>query len=186
MYTQKPTDEPRRPEKPDISSLSRPKGGDPPDPAPVRPYANLARLVAANGTRTLTGLGQRQRCRRRLQTGNRTGPLLASAYPRRNERVADQTAPAPLRTTDGLRRSGCAPDRGHNERVPRFLEGQYVGLCPTIPSSRGGSIESGTWGIIRDVDLARASGAIFVVAFLSNEQLTGESAWRRELDLFPA
>jgi hypothetical protein len=70
--------------------------------------------------------------------------------------------------------------------MKRFAKGQYVELYPTIPSSFGGSVRAGTRGIITDVDLTRPDGDVYLVAFLSNEKMTGEMAWLREVDLFPA
>jgi hypothetical protein len=67
-----------------------------------------------------------------------------------------------------------------------FGKGQYVELHPTIPSSFGASIDGGTRGIVQSVDITRPDDAIYLVGFLSNEKLTGESAWLREVDLFPA
>jgi len=68
----------------------------------------------------------------------------------------------------------------------RFAVGQYVELYPTIPSSKGGSMSGGTRGIVRDIDLARVDDDVYLVAFLRSEQLDGEQAWLREIDLFPA
>ncbi len=70
--------------------------------------------------------------------------------------------------------------------MTRFAKGQYVELCSTIPSSCGGSIDSGTRGIVHDVDESRPDDDIYLVGFLSNERLTGEAAWLRDIDLFPA
>lgn len=57
-------------------------------------------------------------------------------------------------------------------------------LYPTIPSHQGASIESGTQGIIRQVDEHRGDGAIYLVAFLDRGLMTGEAAWLRGIDLF--
>jgi hypothetical protein len=67
-----------------------------------------------------------------------------------------------------------------------FAVGQYVELCPTIPSSFGGDIEGGTRGIVRQVDLTRPDDDSYLVAFLQSEKVTGEMAWLRAIDLFPA
>ena len=67
-----------------------------------------------------------------------------------------------------------------------FAVGQYVELYPTIPSSCGGSIESGTRGIVDRIDRDRPDDDIYLVAFLWNEARTGEVAWLREIDLFAA
>ncbi len=69
---------------------------------------------------------------------------------------------------------------------PAYTIGQYVELYPTIPSSHGGSIESGTRGIVRDIDLTQPDDDIYLVEFLWSERVTGETAWLREVDLFPA
>jgi hypothetical protein len=66
-----------------------------------------------------------------------------------------------------------------------FQKGQYVELCPTIPSSRAGSIPGGTRGIVQTVDPTRPNGDSYLIGFLENERLTGEMAWLREIDLFP-
>lgn len=70
--------------------------------------------------------------------------------------------------------------------MTRFVKGQYVELGQTIPSSSGGSIESGTRGIVQDLDETRPGEDIYLVGLLSNEQLSGEAAWLPEVDLFPA
>jgi hypothetical protein len=70
--------------------------------------------------------------------------------------------------------------------MTRFAKGQYVELYPTIQSSSGASIDGGTRGIVRDVDESRPEDDIYLVGFLSNERLTGEAAWLRDIDLFPA
>jgi hypothetical protein len=64
-----------------------------------------------------------------------------------------------------------------------FAKGQYVELYPTIPSSGGGSVPSGTRGIVQQVDPDRDDDAIYLVAFLADERLTGEQAWLRAEDL---
>jgi hypothetical protein len=51
---------------------------------------------------------------------------------------------------------------------------------------RGGRTRSGTRGIVQQVDLNQADDAIYLFAFLRSEQVTGESAWLREIDLLPA
>lgn len=70
--------------------------------------------------------------------------------------------------------------------MPRFVVGEYVELYPTILSSGGGGIPGGTRGIVREVDVARPEDDLYLVSFLAEERLTGESAWLREVDLFPA
>jgi hypothetical protein len=75
---------------------------------------------------------------------------------------------------------------GKIDAMPRFSQGQYVELYPTIPSSFGGSVDAGTRGIVREIDLTRPCEDIYRVAFLSNERLTGEEAWLREIDLLRA
>jgi hypothetical protein len=67
-----------------------------------------------------------------------------------------------------------------------FSEGQYVELYPTRPSNSGGSVDAGTRGIVKEIDLTRPSEDIYRVAFLRSERLTGEEAWLCEVDLFPA
>ncbi|MDQ6776104.1 MAG: hypothetical protein M3071_07775 [Actinomycetota bacterium] len=70
--------------------------------------------------------------------------------------------------------------------MPRFGEGQFVELYPTIPAQDGGSIPGGTRGIVQIVDRDHADEAIYLVAFLQSERLDGRQAWLREIDLFPA
>jgi hypothetical protein len=70
--------------------------------------------------------------------------------------------------------------------VIAFSQGQYVELYKTIPSSLGGSVEAGTRGIVREIDLRRPRADVYRVAFLKNERLSGEEAWLREADLFGA
>jgi hypothetical protein len=70
--------------------------------------------------------------------------------------------------------------------MARFAVGQYVELYPTIPSNDGGSIDGGTRGIVQDIDDSRTDEYIYLVGFLAGEKLTGERAWLREIDLFPA
>jgi hypothetical protein len=72
-------------------------------------------------------------------------------------------------------------DSGHGGE---FSVGQYVELYPTIPDLSGGSIESGTRGIVQAIDAKREDG--YLVAFLANEQLTGQTAWLMESALAPA
>jgi hypothetical protein len=66
-----------------------------------------------------------------------------------------------------------------------FATGQRVELYTTIPSSFGGSIESGTRGIVQEVR-EDPDGTRFLVAFLAAERLTGEGAWLSAADLMPA
>ena len=66
-----------------------------------------------------------------------------------------------------------------------FVVGQYVELYSTMPSSRGGSIEAGTRGIVREVENTDA-GLRYLVAFLASERFTGEAAWLAREDLLPA
>lgn len=67
-----------------------------------------------------------------------------------------------------------------------FAVGQYVELHPTIPSSFGGSVDSGTRGIVREVR-KEADGAVrYLVAFLVSERVTGEAAWLSAEDLLSA
>jgi hypothetical protein len=75
---------------------------------------------------------------------------------------------------------------GKIDAMPTFAQGQYVELYPTIPSSCSGSVDAGTRGIVREIDLTRDCEDIYRVAFMSNERLTGEEAWLREIDLLPA
>jgi hypothetical protein len=70
--------------------------------------------------------------------------------------------------------------------VETFAVGQYVELYPTIPSQVGGSIPSGTRGIVDAVDRSRTAGDCYLVAFLSSEVRTGEQEWVRADDLLPA
>ena len=70
--------------------------------------------------------------------------------------------------------------------MTEFRQGQYVELYATIPSSFGGSLLSGTRGIVQVIDAARPDDAIYLVGFLINERLTGEQAWLRAVDLVPA
>ena len=67
-----------------------------------------------------------------------------------------------------------------------FAMGQYVELHPTIPSSFGGEMGGGTRGIVQAIDLTRPDDDSYLVAFLQSEKLTGEMAWLRAIDLFPA
>lgn len=75
---------------------------------------------------------------------------------------------------------------GDTPPVPAYAQGQYVELYPTIQSTTGGSVPSGTRGIVQEVDPTRPDDAVYLVRFLANETLTNESAWLREIDLFPA
>ena len=70
--------------------------------------------------------------------------------------------------------------------MTEFTAGQYVELYPTIPTSRGGSVPSGTRGIVEAVDRTRTDDDIYLVRFLDNERLTGERAWLRAIDLIAA
>jgi len=70
--------------------------------------------------------------------------------------------------------------------VQTFVVGQYVELYPTIQSATGGSILSGTRGIVDEVDRSRPADDCYLVAFLSSELRTGERAWLRAADLVPA
>jgi hypothetical protein len=67
----------------------------------------------------------------------------------------------------------------------RFSQGQYVELYSTIPAQDGGSIPSGTRGVVQAIDPDHPREAIYLVAFLANEKFDGQSAWLREVDLFP-
>jgi hypothetical protein len=69
--------------------------------------------------------------------------------------------------------------------MTKFTKGQYVELYPTIPSSRGGSVASGTRAVVLEVE-DYGDEALYRVAFLAAEQVTGEEAWLRAADLFPA
>jgi hypothetical protein len=68
----------------------------------------------------------------------------------------------------------------------RFPKGQYVELLVTIPSTAGGSVEAGTRGIVQAIDLTRPDDDIYLVAFLRSEQVSGNAAWLREIDVFRA
>jgi hypothetical protein len=61
--------------------------------------------------------------------------------------------------------------------VTAFAVGQYVELLVTVPSGSHGSIESGTRGIVRDVDFSHSAGERFLVEFAWSERVTGEKAW---------
>jgi hypothetical protein len=67
-----------------------------------------------------------------------------------------------------------------------FTVGQYVELYPTIQSEDGGSILSGTPGIVDAVDLFRTADDSYLLAFLSSEIRTGERQWVSAKDLLPA
>ena len=84
----------------------------------------------------------------------------------------------------GPKRSSRGVSDPRHGNVTRFAKGQYVELYPTIPSSFGGSVDGGTRGIVQDVDETRPEDDVYLVGFLSNERLTGEAAWLREIDLF--
>jgi hypothetical protein len=66
-----------------------------------------------------------------------------------------------------------------------FLVGQRVELYPTIPSSFGGSVAAGTRGIVQEIE-DHGDEALYLVAFLISERLTGEAAWLAAEDLLPA
>lgn len=66
-----------------------------------------------------------------------------------------------------------------------FAVGQYVELYPTIPSSTGGSAESGTRGIVMQIRPGREAGE-YLVELLAGEARSGERAWLRAIDLFAA
>lgn len=70
--------------------------------------------------------------------------------------------------------------------MTEFAKGQYVELGPQIQTESGADIDAGTRGIVQVVDLTRANDDIYLVGFLWNGRLTGERAWLREIDLFPA
>jgi hypothetical protein len=79
--------------------------------------------------------------------------------------------------------------RGHHQAywvIEKYALGRYVELYPTIQSERGGSIPSGTRGIVDAIDASRPAGDCYLVGFLDNERRTGEQAWLRWIDLFPA
>jgi hypothetical protein len=57
-----------------------------------------------------------------------------------------------------------------------FSIGQRVELYPTIPSSFGGSIPNGTRGIVQEIE-EHGDEALYLVAFMISETLTGETAW---------
>jgi hypothetical protein len=89
------------------------------------------------------------------------------------------------RVTLGRRRTRRPEIRVIEYVVIEFVTGQYVELYPTIQSSFGGSVPSGTRGIIKAVDPRRADGSIYLVEFLAGD-FTGEQAWLRAIDLFAA
>jgi hypothetical protein len=66
-----------------------------------------------------------------------------------------------------------------------FAAGQRVELYATVPSSFGGSVESGTCVIVQEVR-EDPDGTRFLVAFLEAERVTGEGAWLSAGDLLPA
>jgi hypothetical protein len=68
--------------------------------------------------------------------------------------------------------------------VPLLAAGQLVELYPTIPSESGGSIDSGTRGIVREVDPTRPNDDIYYVAFLDDSGREFESTWLSELDVY--
>ena len=70
--------------------------------------------------------------------------------------------------------------------MTEFAAGRYVELAPTIPSSDGASVRAGTRAIVRAVDPTRPDDDIYLVEFLVAERLSGERAWLRAIDLFPA
>jgi hypothetical protein len=67
-----------------------------------------------------------------------------------------------------------------------FSVGQYVELYRTIPSSAGGSIVSGTRGIVRDIKVSARGSTRYLVGFLASERLTGDAAWVADEDLHAA
>jgi hypothetical protein len=69
--------------------------------------------------------------------------------------------------------------------MTKFARGQYVELYPTIPSSRAGSVASGTRAVVLEVD-DQGDEALYRVAFIAAERVTGEEAWLRGADLLPA
>ena len=70
--------------------------------------------------------------------------------------------------------------------VRDFAIGQSVELIVQTDAPSGADIEGGTRGIVREIDLTRPDDDAYLVAFLWNEKLTGEWAWLRAIDLFPA
>ncbi len=70
--------------------------------------------------------------------------------------------------------------------MTEFVVGQYVELYPQSQSESGVDMDAGTRGIVQAVDLTRPSGDVYRVEFLQNEKLTGQRAWLRAIDLFPA
>ena len=75
-----------------------------------------------------------------------------------------------------------APSSGDTPGMPRFVVGQYVELCTTVPSQRGGTVPGGTRAIVREVD----DDAIYLVALVQSESPTGEALWLQEQDLIEA
>jgi hypothetical protein len=65
--------------------------------------------------------------------------------------------------------------------------GDHVELYPTIPSERySGSIESGSVGIVREVESDASAEAIYLVEFFGTDRgEPGEEVWLQEQDLFP-
>jgi hypothetical protein len=70
--------------------------------------------------------------------------------------------------------------------VATFAKGQCVEMIVTIPSRGEDSVLAGTRGIVQAIDPSRPDDAIYRVAFLENERLTGEGAWLPAIDLVPA
>lgn len=88
-------------------------------------------------------------------------------------------------------RSGSSPESlakmpARPEHDPKYVVGQYVELITTVPSSGEGSVQSGTRAVIQAVDVTGPDDRIYLVAFLSSERTTGETAWIREIDLLPS
>src|SRR5581483_4754852 len=73
-----------------------------------------------------------------------------------------------------------APMTDH-EPQPAYAIGQYVELYPTIRSSSGRVVESGTRAIVRGIDLSKPNDDIYLVEFLWSERATGELAWLRTI-----
>ena len=69
---------------------------------------------------------------------------------------------------------------------PKYVVGQYVEIITTVSSTEKGSVESGTRAVIRAINLTQPDDHIYLVAFLSSERTTGETAWMREIDLLPS
>jgi hypothetical protein len=65
--------------------------------------------------------------------------------------------------------------------------GDHVELYPTIPSERyTGSIDSGSVGIVREVDADASGAAIYLVEFFGTDRgEPGEEVWLEEHHVFP-